>query len=380
MMAPLMPRSSQIARRKSEHLELALNPEAQSGAPGWADISLLHDSLPELDFEDLDLSCELFGHVVEAPLVVASMTGGHPDATAINARLAQAAERHSLAIGVGSQRAALEEPDLADTYEVVRRHAPTAFVLANIGVSQLKPAPSRAVDPTELADRAIEMINADALAIHLNVLEESVQTEGDRGARGWEEAIRIASAAVKRPVVVKETGGGMSRSTALRLRELGVDGLDVGGLGGTNFARIEGQRAERQGDARGVRLGELLGEWGIPTAVSLVGARAAGLPLIATGGVRTGLDAAKAFALGARAVGVGKPLLAAALEGDEALDEWIAGFLDELRTVLLLSGSRRPAELAQRPLVVADPTRAWIDALGYERASRPDTEAGPDGG
>jgi isopentenyl-diphosphate delta-isomerase len=167
------------------------------------------------------------------------------------------------------------------------------------------------------------------------------------------------------PVIAKETGAGMSRTTALRLRDLGVQALDVGGVGGTSFAAVEGLRASAQGDVASQRLGEVLRDWGVPTPVSVVASVYAGLPVIATGGIRTGLDAAKALALGATLVGVARPLLQAALEGDAAVNAWIAQFLLELRTVLFLTGARDASELRQRPRVVTGLTREWIGQLGY---------------
>ena len=166
-------------------------------------------------------------------------------------------------------------------------------------------------------------------------------------------------------MLAKETGAGISRETALRLKTLGVRALDVGGVGGTSFAAVEGLRAEAQGDVRYQRLGNIYRDWGVPTPVSIAGACATGLPLIATGGIRSGLDAAKALALGATLVGVARPLLQAALEGDQAVDAWIGQFLDELRTALFLTGSKDASELRARPRVVSGATRVWIDQLGY---------------
>ena len=358
--------ASRVEGRKAEHLELSMNAPVEGvSGPGWADVELVHEALPEVDLEEVDLRVELLGRELRAPVMIAAMTGGHEGAHEVNAALARAAERHGLAIGVGSQRAALHDPALAHTYEVVRESAPGALVVGNLGAAQLISQGDRA--PLHLADAraAVEMVRADALAIHLNFLEESVQPEGDRRTRGVAEAIGAIARGLDVPVIAKETGAGMTRSTAERLRDLGVAALDVGGAGGTNFAIIERMRAERQGDERGARLGRALSEWGIPTAVSVAGAAGCGLPVIATGGVRSGLDAAKAFALGARLVGIARPLLHAAAEGDDALDRWIGTFLEELRTVLMLSGRKRPAELAVHPRVITGRTRAWLDELGY---------------
>jgi isopentenyl-diphosphate delta-isomerase len=356
-----------IEARKADHLRLTAtgDVEASYGA-GWGDVQLVHEALPELDPCDIDLSVEFLGRRLRAPLVIAGMTGGHSTAREVNAVLARAAERHGLAMGVGSQRAALRRADLVSTYAVAREQAPTAFLMANIGAPQLIAQGSTPpLRPPEVA-KAIAMVRADALAIHLNFLQESVQPEGDRQARGCEAAIaEVVRQVAPLPVVVKETGAGISRETALRLRDAGVLALDVGGAGGTSFAAVEGLRAAAQGQASFERFGELLRDWGIPTAVSVVGAGTAGLPVIATGGVRTGLDAAKALALGATLVGVARPLVQAALDGDAAVDVWITQFLAELRTVLFLTGSAGPAVLASRPKVIGGRTRDWLDQLGY---------------
>jgi isopentenyl-diphosphate Delta-isomerase len=357
---------SGVEGRKAEHLELSLSePVEGASGPGWADIELVHEALPEVDLEEVELGAELLGRRLRAPVMIAAMTGGHEGAREVNAALGRAAERHGLAIGVGSQRAALQNPALVHTYEVVRESAPSAPVVANLGAAQLIAQGER--EPLGLADAraAVEMVGADALAIHLNFLEESVQPEGDRRTRGCAAAIGALADGLEVPLIAKETGAGMTRATAERLRDLGVAALDVGGAGGTNFAIIERLRAERQGDERGARLGRGLAEWGIPTAVSVAGAVGSGLPVIATGGVRSGLDAAKALALGATVVGVARPLLGPAAEGDAALDAWMEGFLDELRTVLMLTGCTCPGELHDRPRVIRGRTRAWLDELGY---------------
>lgn len=355
-----------IEARKADHLRLSAtgDVEATRGA-GWEDVQLVHEALPEVDLEAVDLGVEFLGHRLRAPLLIAGMTGGHSTAHEVNAALARAAERHGLAMGVGSQRAALRRPELADTYRVVREQAPSTMLLGNIGAPQL--IAQGATPPVGLDEvvAAIEMIRADALAVHLNFLQESVQPEGERRAVGCADAIRLLVAGVGVPVVAKETGAGFSRATALRLRDLGVAALDVGGVGGTSFAAVEGHRAADAGLVGARQLGEVFRDWGIPTPVAVVGARAAGLPIVATGGIRSGLDAAKALALGANLVGVARPLLRAALEGDAALDAWLGQFLAELTTALFLTGSANVAALHEQPRVVLDRTRQWLAQLGY---------------
>jgi isopentenyl-diphosphate delta-isomerase len=322
--------------------------------------------LPEVDKSAVDLSADFLGRRLAAPFVIAGMTGGHKTAHDVNAVLARAAEQHGVAMGVGSQRAALRRPDLAYTYTVVREQAPSAFLIGNIGAPQLIPQGSAPPLGFDEIDAALDMIHADALAVHLNFLQESVQPEGERFSEGCAAAIqKVVEHLGATPVVAKETGAGLSRSTAMRLKHLGVKALDVGGVGGTSFAAIEGLRAEAQGAAASQRLGEVFRDWGIPTPVSVVGVQTTALPVIATGGIRSGLDAAKALALGATLVGVARPLLQAALEGDAAVDAWIDQFLHELRTVLFLTGSPDLASLRSKPRVITGATRAWLAQLEY---------------
>jgi isopentenyl-diphosphate delta-isomerase len=355
-----------IEQRKADHLRLSAAGEVEALAgPGWDDVALVHEALPDIDQCAIDLAVTFLGKELRAPLLIAGMTGGHRTAHDVNAVLARAAERHGLAMGVGSQRAALRRTDLAYTYTVVREQAPSAFLIGNIGAPQLIAQGETPALGLEEVQAAVQMIRADALAVHLNFLQESVQPEGERRAAGGAEAIRRVVEFVGVPVVAKETGAGLSRATALQLKELGVNALDVGGVGGTSFAAVEGLRAESQGATGSQRLGEIFRDWGIPTSVSVVAAQPTGLPLVATGGIRTGLDAAKALALGATLVGVARPLLQAALEGDAAVDAWIAQFLAELSTALFLTGSASVSALRGKPRVVTGTTSAWINQLGY---------------
>jgi len=357
----------EIEARKADHLRLtAVGDVGTHAGAGWADVRLVHEALPEVDLDAVDLRTNFLGRELAAPLFIAGMTGGHAEATKVNACLARAAERHGLAMGVGSQRAAVRRPELSATYAVAREEAPTAFLVGNVGAPQLIAQGGTPTLTVEEIRGLLETIRADALAVHLNFLQETVQPEGDRRAVGVLEAIRELTRALDVPVIGKETGAGLSRRSAVLLAEAGAAALDTGGVGGTTFARVEGLRAAQQGDARGERLGELLRDWGIPTAVSLVAASAAGLPLITTGGVRTGVDAAKALALGATLVGVARPLLQACLEGgDAAVERWIVQFLDELRAAVFLTGCRSAAGLRGRPRVIVGETQEWLRQLGY---------------
>ena len=366
------PEGAAIERRKAEHLRIAAEEDIETRrAPGWDDVHLVHDALPATDAARIDLSARFLSHTLALPLVIAGMTGGHAGAEQVNLTLAEAAARHGLGIGVGSQRAALRDPSLRRTYAVVRERAPKAFVIANVGISQLVAqddgAPLGAKDIRTL----IEMVGADAIALHLNYLEESVQPEGQTRATGLDTAIRrlVRHSAV--PVIAKETGAGISGAVATRLRSLGVKAIDVGGVGGTSFAAIEALRAQDRGDAARAGLGQIFRDWGLPSAVAVVGSARSRLPIIATGGVRSGLDAAKALALGATVVGVGRPLLQAALDGPAAVDEWVGQFALALRTATFLSGVTRSRDLSKRAPVITGDTREWIAQLGYERRPRP---------
>ncbi|MGH9245260.1 MAG: type 2 isopentenyl-diphosphate Delta-isomerase, partial [Acidimicrobiales bacterium] len=282
------------------------------------------------------MSTTFLGHRLAAPVVIAGMTGGHERALEVNRNLAQAAAKLGIAIGTGSQRAALAAPALIPTYSVVREHAPDAVVIGNLGMCQLIPQGDEPPFGREEILSAVAMIEADLLAIHLNAVEELIQPEGDRSMRGILAAIANCVAWSPVPVIAKETGAGMTRESAASLASCGVHGIDVGGVGGTSFARIEALRAREAGDARGSRLGETFGDWGVPTALSIIEASTADLPLIATGGVRNGLHAAKAIALGASLVGVGGPAIIAARSSADAVIEEMTLFLEELRVAMTL--------------------------------------------
>lgn len=354
-------------RRKGEHITKALEIGDSAGGPaGWADIELVHDALPGTDFDAIDLSVPVLGRRIALPLLISGMTGGHEHALAINRALARAAAATGAMIGVGSQRAALQDPRRAESYAIVRAEAPDAFVLANIGISQLiQQAGSPALRIDDVL-RAIDMVRADALAVHLNYLEEIVQPEGQTRARGAAAALTGLVRQLPVPVIAKETGAGLSRAVALRLRDLGVQALDVGGRGGTSFAAIEASRAAASGDTVRAATGLAFAHWGIPTAAS-VGLCADVLPTIAVGGVRNGLDAARAMSLGAVAVGVGRPLLEQAMLGSDAVQDWIGSFAHQLRSAAFLAGVPAAAALPSAGRIVRGETRQWLDELGPAR-------------
>jgi isopentenyl-diphosphate delta-isomerase len=338
-----------ISDRKLEHLLICENydVEFKDKTTGFEDIELIHNVLPEIDKNEIDLSTEAFGKKLDSPLFITAITGGHPAAKKVNRQLAIAAENNGIALGVGSQRAACEHPELADTYSVVRENAPDCLLVGNIGAPQLN-----------LAQKAVEILDADILAIHLNPLQESIQPEGDLDARGYADLISQITDTVDIPVLAKETGCGISAESARQLVDAGVDFIDIEGAGGTSWAAVETYRAEDR------YLGEIFWDWGIPTAVSTVEVlNAVNVPVISSGGIRTGLEAAKAIALGADAVGMALPFLKNSAS-EEALNTFINRFNDSLRIAMFLVGANNIEELKQSNLVIRGKTREWLNERG----------------
>jgi len=350
--------------RKADHIRICLEEDVQARfkSAGFEDITFVHRALPEIDREEVNLSTSAFDHGFSAPVMVEAMTGGTREASGINAAIAEAVERLGLGMGVGSQRAAIENPELEGTFAVAREKAPTAFLAANIGGPQV----AREYGVEE-AERAVEMIEADALAVHLNPLQEAVQPEGETGYRGVLEKIGEIARALKVPVIVKETGAGVAAEEARGLEAAGVRGVDVAGAGGTSWAAVEFHRARGLRDAFGQRLGETFWDWGIPTVASVVEvAQSARLTVVASGGVRSGLDAAKALALGAGLAGVALPVLGPAVKGPGEVERALRLMVEELRTAMFLVRAPSLRELKGAPLVITGKTAEWLRLRGFQ--------------
>jgi isopentenyl-diphosphate delta-isomerase len=348
-----MPKDPGTSSRKRDHLRICRESHVEAGFSGFSDVRLVHAALPECSLSEIDTTVRFLGHRFASPLFIAAMTGGHREAIPINRNLAAAAERAGIGMGVGSQRAALEDPDLEDSFTVVREAAPRAFLCANLGVVQLRD------HGIEWAERAVEMIDAQAICIHLNFLQEAIMPEGDHDARGCLEALGTLCREFPVPVIVKETGAGISAETARRLWAAGVSAIDIGGLGGTSWAKVECIRSPESPSAR---MGNRFMDWGIPTVVSLSEVAGTG-PVIATGGVRSGLDLAKALALGADLCGMALPLLAPAMESEEKVSGEIDGFTRELAVAMFLSGARTVKSMKKVRTWITGTTRQMIERI-----------------
>ena len=328
-----------IQARKVKHLEACLyGPvEFQTIRTGFADLTLPYRALPETDLGSVELTTSFHGRSLQAPLLIGAMTGGAELAATINRNLAAAAEELGLGLMLGSQRIMLEYPELAASFQV-REHAPNALLIGNPGIAQL----NRGYGATEV-DRAAEMINADAMALHANPLQEAMQADGDTDFRGLLGRLGDLVENATCPVMLKEVGHGLGREVVTALDGVPLSAIDVAGAGGTSWARVE----------QYVRHGEIihpdLVEWGIPTATALAQVRAARpeVPAVASGGIRSGLDIAKALAMGASAVAIARPLLAPAIESPEAVVDVLADLLGQLRAVMYCAGVTDIASLAQ---------------------------------
>lgn len=326
---------SEIEGRKREHIDTVLNENVSSKGltTGFEDYRFDHVALPETDLDAVDTTTAVFGKQLAAPLLLSSMTGGTEIARDINLRLAEAAQSLGIAMGVGSQRAGIEQPEYADTFRV-RPAAPDILLFANLGAVQLNYGYS-----ADQARQAVDMIGADALFLHLNPLQEAVQAGGDRNWTGLYDRIAAVVAALDVPVVAKEVGNGISADVARRLVDIGIAGIDVAGAGGTSWSEVE---AYRQRDPAIRRVAHAFSGWGIPTSDALcdVLAEVPEVPVFASGGIRSGIDVAKAVRLGASLAGMAAPTLGSALETATAVHDTMTATIEELRIAMFCTGSR----------------------------------------
>lgn len=331
---------SNTQTRKADHLRICLEEDVEFNrlTNGLEQYHFLHSCLPEIDWQEISLNVQFLGYQLQAPLLISSMTGGTEEAKMINRRLATVAQKYKIAMGVGSQRIILEKPELAHTFSI-RDLAPDIPLFANLGAVQLNYNYG-----IKECLQLVKALEADALILHLNPLQECIQTRGDTNFRGILDKISNLCWSTSIPIIVKEVGNGISQKMAEKLIAAGVSAIDVAGTGGTSWAKVESQRAT---DPLKRKLGKTFAEWGLPTANCILDIREINteIPLIASGGLRNGLEVAKAIALGADLAGMARPFLAAAAESSESLVEMVELLLAEITTVMFCTGNATISEL-----------------------------------
>jgi len=335
-----------IEQRKKDHLKICLENDVETNKTDFKDIILINNSLPELNLKEIDTSTKFFGKKLNIPLTMAAITGGTEEAKQINKELAEIAEKKGIGFSLGSQRAMIENPKLKETY-YIRDIAPKVLLLGNIGINQLGKFNKKQIE------NALEYVGADALCVHINPAQEIFQKAGDSDFRGSIESLKKLCKELKYPVIAKEVGFGISREVSLKLKEAGVKAIDVGGFGGSNWIIVDGLISERDFSN--------FVDWGIPTPISIMESKV-GLPIIATGGVRSGLDIAKSIALGADICGIALPFLRILKkEGKEGVEKYIDKLQEELRIAMILTGSKNIEELKKAKYVLIGNTKDWVE-------------------
>ncbi|MEM2878703.1 MAG: type 2 isopentenyl-diphosphate Delta-isomerase [Candidatus Hadarchaeales archaeon] len=343
-------------KRKDDHVKICLTENVESifKTTGFEDIDFVHVAVPEINYEDLDISTFFLGVHLEAPIMITAMTGGSESTRKLNLNMARVAQKFGIAYSVGSQRSAIEDSMVIDTYKV-REVAPDILLVGNIGLSQI--AAGYGIDQLKAT---LETIDADALSVHMNVLQELVQPEGEPRYRGALEKLSALCKNLGYPVIAKETGCGINLDVAKKLVKSGVSAIDVSGAGGTSWSAVESYRRG------GPPLCLDLWDWGIPTAVCTAEvARGVNVPLISSGGIRSGVDAAKAIALGADIVGIALPVLRA-LSSKDGLESFLKNFIFELKAAILLTGCQTVGDLRKVPLMITGRTREWMESRGID--------------
>lgn len=333
-------------QRKKDHLNICLENNVETQKTGFEDISLINDSLPELNLREIDTTTKFLGKKLNLPLIIAAMTGGTGEARQINRDLAEIAEKKGIGFSLGSQRAMIEKPELKETY-YVRDVAPKVLLFGNIGISQLKRFNTKQIE------NALEYVEADALCVHINPAQELFQKEGNFDFKGSITSLEKLCKEINYPVIAKEVGFGISREVSLKLKEVGVKAIDVGGFGGTNWIMIDGLLSERDFSS--------FVDWGIPTSISVLEAKV-GLPIIATGGIRSGLDIAKSIILGADMCGIALPFLRILKkQGKKGVENFIDKIQEELKIAMILTGSKNIEELKKAKYVLTGKIKDWVD-------------------
>lgn len=346
-----------IENRKEEHVRIAEKENVTTDHNYWDDIHIIHQAVPEVDFDSINTTAEVMGKKLNFPLIISSMTGGTPLAKRINENLSNMAEKFGIGMGVGSMRAAVEKKELADTYSMLAEKK-IPMKMANIGAPQLIAQSKRAFSDGDI-EYLFNLIGANFLIIHFNFLQEMVQPEGDRNAKGILK--RVGEIAGSYPVIAKETGNGFSREAALMLKDQGVKAIDVGGMGGTSFAAIEYFRAVKTDDREKMNSGKTFWNWGIPSPASIKYC-SVGLPVFGSGGLRNGLDMAKVILMGGELGGFARSLLKNADESPEDLENQIRFLIRDFKVAMFLTGSTNLNDLRKAKYFITEPLKSWIAA------------------
>ena len=349
-----------IKERKADHIEICLNERIEPGYCYWDDIKLIHNALPEVNADDIDMSSYVLGKKLSFPFIVTAITGGFPGAKKINENIAIACSELGVGMGVGSERAGIAGIE-KESYSIIKEYD-VPLVIGNIGAPQLVPQHSGKVFTKEDIGKAKDLIDADVMAVHLNFLQEVIQPEGDTNAKGCFAAIR--DIAREFPAIVKETGAGISKEVSQKLKGTGILGIDIAGMGGTSFSAVELYRAMARGDMIRTNMGESFFDWGIPAPVSLLEADN-GLPLIASGGILDGIHAASSIAMGACCAGAAHAVLREATESSDAVIEKLTLIREEFKAAMLLTGSANIKQLSSARYVVLGETKQWLEGLQW---------------
>ena len=345
-----------IESRKEDHIEICLNEDVELEESYWDMLRFYHNALPEVNLEEISLKTKFLGKDIDAPIMIAAITGGFSGAKNINRQLAEVAEELQIPMGVGSQRAALENDELRESYEVIKEYD-IPIVFSNIGAPQLISQEEKTPFGIEELEESLKMIGGHYVAVHFNFLQEIIQPEGDHRARGILDT--ITDICEELPIVAKETGAGISSDIAVKLERAGVKAIDVGGMGGTSFSAVEYYRTK---DSEKRELAEKLWDWGIPTPVSVIECkRSVDLPIIATGGVRSGVHTAKALALGADMTGIAGGILPYISEGKEETKKYIEKKIEGLKATMFLLGCRDINDLKSEKMIITNNLRDWLE-------------------
>ncbi len=349
-----------IFQRKDDHIKISINENINSRNTTWLEyVRFVHNSLPGINLKDIDISMKFLGKQINAPIIIGSLTGGTKLGLEINTKLAEAAEKFQIPLMVGSQRIQLEYPDTSKAFTSIRKSAPNIPIIANLGISQLIQ-----MENFNSIEKIIHSIEADAIAIHLNPLQEIIQPEGETDFSNAMEKISQLNDYLKIPLIIKETGAGLSKNVSNKLINMGIKYLDVSGLGGTSFAAVEYSRAKKQNNHLKSIIGNTFLDWGIPTAASIIETRTVAKDstvIIGSGGIRNGLEIAKSIAIGANISAIAQPFLKRAFNNLKEVESFIETLISELKSAMFLTGCKKIKDLKNSDYAILPPLSTWLE-------------------